>query len=190
MDETKNVIIFKTAYFEVIVSHEYFDVLTYAPSRSVIDRVLESDVGNIFVQDTQRLENGNVRIPDVGILHKITAHVDPSRRCGQRGDERNLQKCAFLRSFQDVRILKINSKSSSCVIVKYVQWVFAIGKYVKLLHRSRIFIWSSPSYRSKVYKKRYSSLSLIYKRKTLSSIIGHYVLRQLWQDLLEERRHA
>jgi hypothetical protein len=48
------------------------------------------NVGNIFVQDTQRLENGNV-----GIIHKITAHVDPSRRCGQLGDESNLQKCTF-----------------------------------------------------------------------------------------------
>jgi hypothetical protein len=62
-------------------------LLTYATSPSVIDRILESDVGNIFVQDTQRLENGNV-----GIIHKITAHVDPSRRCGQLGDESNLQK--------------------------------------------------------------------------------------------------
>jgi hypothetical protein len=95
--------------FEVVVSHGYFVVLTYATSHSVIDRVLESDDGNIFVQDTQRLQNGNVRIPDVGILHKITAHVDPSRRCG------------FPRSVQDVRVWKIDSKSSSCVIVKYVQ---------------------------------------------------------------------
>jgi hypothetical protein len=85
----------KTTFFEVVVSHGYFDVLTYGTSQSVIDRVLESDVGNIFAQDTQRLENGNVRIPDVGILHKITAHVDPSRRCGELGDERNLQKCGL-----------------------------------------------------------------------------------------------
>ena len=121
MDETKHVIVFKTTYFEVVVSHGYFDVLTYGTSQSVIDRVLESDVGNIFVQDTQRLEKGNVRFPDVGILHKITAHVDPSRGCGQLGDERNLQKRAFPRSVQDVRVWKIDSKSSSCVIVKYVQ---------------------------------------------------------------------
>jgi hypothetical protein len=120
MDETKHVIVFKTAYFEV-VSHGYFDLLTYSTSHSVIDRILESDVGNIFAQDTQRLENGNVRIPDVGIIHKITAHVDPSRRCGQLGDERSLQKCTFPRSVQDVRVWKIDSKSSSCVIVKYVQ---------------------------------------------------------------------
>jgi hypothetical protein len=181
VDETKHVIVFKTAYFEVVVSHEYFDLLTYSTSHSVIDRILERDVGNIFAQDTQRstqekkkgdwdeqfpdrelliglsrdcvlrrgvtgprwsqaphvhrqyvrpwwkslggvidrilerdvgnifaqdtqrLENGNVRIPDVGIIHKITAHVDPSRRCGQLGDERNLQKCTFPRSVQDVR---------------------------------------------------------------------------------------
>jgi hypothetical protein len=44
--------------------------------------VLKSVVGNIFVQDTQRLENGNVRILDIGIIHKITTHIDPSRRCG------------------------------------------------------------------------------------------------------------
>jgi hypothetical protein len=50
--ETKHMIVFKTDYFEVVVSHGYFDVLTYATSHSVIDRVLESDVGNIFVQDT------------------------------------------------------------------------------------------------------------------------------------------
>lgn len=49
MDETKHVIFFKKAYFEVVVSHGYFDVLTYATSHSVIDRVLESDDGNIFV---------------------------------------------------------------------------------------------------------------------------------------------
>ena len=116
MDETKHVIVFKTAYFEVVVSHGYFDLLTYATSPSVIDRILESDVGSIFAQDTQRLENGNV-----GIIHKITAHVDPSRRCGQLGDERNLQKCTFPRSVKDVRVWKIDSKSSSCVIVKYVQ---------------------------------------------------------------------
>jgi hypothetical protein len=60
MDERKHVIVFKTAYFEVVVSHGYFDLLIYATSHSVIDRVLESDVGNIFLQDTQRLENGNV----------------------------------------------------------------------------------------------------------------------------------
>jgi len=164
MDETKHVIVIKTAYFEVVVSHGYFDLLTYATSHSVIDRVLESDVGNIFVQDTQRLENGNVRILDVGIIHKIRAHVDPSRRCGQHGDERNLQKCAFPRSVQDVRVWKIDSKSSSCVLVTYVQSVFSIGKYVKLLHRSRILLLSSSSYRytrNKVYKRRYSSLSLI-----------------------------
>jgi hypothetical protein len=121
MDEKKHVMVFKTAYLEVVVSHGYFDVLTNATAHSVIDRVLESDVSNIFVEDTQRLENGNVRIPDEGILHKITAHVDLSRRCGQLGDERNLQKCAFPRSVQDVRVWKIDSKSSSCVIVKYVQ---------------------------------------------------------------------
>jgi hypothetical protein len=121
MDETKHVIVFKTAYFEVVVSHGYFDLLTYATSPSVIDRVLESDVGNIFVQDTLRLENGNVPIPDVGIIHKITAHVDPSRWCGQIGDERNLQKCAFPCSVQDVRVWKIDPKPSSCVIVNYVQ---------------------------------------------------------------------
>jgi hypothetical protein len=67
----------------IVVSHGYFDLLTYATSHSVVDRVLESDVGNIFAQDAQRLETGNVRIPDVGIIHKITVHVDPSRRCGQ-----------------------------------------------------------------------------------------------------------
>jgi hypothetical protein len=55
----KHLIVFKTAYF---------NVLTYAISHSVIYRVLESDVGSIFVQDTQRLENGNVRIPDV-VIH-------------------------------------------------------------------------------------------------------------------------
>jgi len=65
MDETKHVIVFKTAYFEVVVFNGYFDVLTYATSHSVIDRVLGSDIGNIFAQDTQQLENGNVRIPDV-----------------------------------------------------------------------------------------------------------------------------
>jgi hypothetical protein len=118
MYDTKQVIVFKTTYFEVVVSREYFDVLTYATSHSVIDRVLESDVGNIFVQDTKRLENGNVQIPDVGIIHKITVHVDPSRRCGQLVNERNLQKCAFPPSVQDVRFWKLNSKSSSCVIVK------------------------------------------------------------------------
>jgi hypothetical protein len=107
MDETKHVSVFKMA-----------DFFTYATSHSVIDRVLESDVGSIFVQDTQRLENGNVRIPNVGIIHKITAHIDPSRRCGQLGGERNLQKCAFPRSVQDVRVWKIDSKSSSYVIVK------------------------------------------------------------------------
>jgi hypothetical protein len=36
MDETKHVIVFKTAYFEVVVSHGYFDLLTYATSHSVI----------------------------------------------------------------------------------------------------------------------------------------------------------
>jgi hypothetical protein len=82
---------------------------------------LKSVVGNIFVQDTQRLENGNVRILDIGIIHKITTHIDPSRRCGQLVDKRNLQKCAFPRSVQDVRIWKIDSKSSSSVIVKYVK---------------------------------------------------------------------
>jgi hypothetical protein len=70
MDETKHVIVVKAAYFEVVVSHGYFDVFTYATTHSVIGRVLESDVGKIFVQDTQRLEYGNVRILDVGILHK------------------------------------------------------------------------------------------------------------------------
>ena len=75
MDETKHVNVFKTAYLEVVVSHGYFDLLTYATSHSVVDRVLESDVGNIFAQDAQRLETGNVRIPDVGIIHKITVHV-------------------------------------------------------------------------------------------------------------------
>ena len=90
--------------------------MAYDTTHSVIDQVLESDVDNIFVHDTQRLENGSVRIPDVGIIHKITAHVDPSRRCGQHGDERNLQKCAFPRSVQDVRVWKIDSKSSSCVV--------------------------------------------------------------------------
>jgi hypothetical protein len=69
MDETKHAIVFKTVYFEVVVSHGYFDVLTYATFHSAIHRVLESDVGNIFVQDTQLLENGNVRIPDVRIIH-------------------------------------------------------------------------------------------------------------------------
>jgi hypothetical protein len=62
-----------------------------------------------------------------------TSHVDPSRRCGQLGDERNLQKCAFPRSVQDVRVWKIDSKSSSYVIVKYVQWVLAVGKYVRTM---------------------------------------------------------
>jgi hypothetical protein len=33
-------IVFKAAYFEVVVSHGYFDLLTYATSHSVIDRVL------------------------------------------------------------------------------------------------------------------------------------------------------
>ena len=83
--------------------------------------VLKSVVGNIFVQDTQRLENGNVRILDIGIIHKITTHIDLSRRCGHLVDKRNLQKCAFPRSDQDVRIWKIDSKSSSSVIVKYVK---------------------------------------------------------------------
>ena len=106
MDETKHVIDLKTAYFEVVVSHEYFDLLTYATTHSVIDRVLESDVGNLFVQDTQRLGNGYVRIPDVGIINKNY----PSRRCGQLGGERNLQKCAFPDSVQDVRVCKIDSK--------------------------------------------------------------------------------
>jgi hypothetical protein len=63
-DEEKHVMVFKTAYLEVVVSHGYFDVLTNATAHSVIDRVLESDVSIIFVEDTQRLENGNVRIPD------------------------------------------------------------------------------------------------------------------------------
>jgi hypothetical protein len=45
---------------EVVVSHGYFDFLAYATTHSVIDQVLESDVDNIFVHDTQRLENGNV----------------------------------------------------------------------------------------------------------------------------------
>jgi hypothetical protein len=120
MDESKHLIVFKTAYFEVVVSHGYFDLLTYATSHSVIYRVLESDVGSIFVEDTPRFQNGNLRIPDVGIIHKITAHLDPSRQCHQFGDERNLQKCTFPRSVQDVRVLKIDSKSSSSVIVKYV----------------------------------------------------------------------
>jgi hypothetical protein len=39
MDETKHVIVFNTAYFEVVVSHGYFDLLTYATSHSVINRV-------------------------------------------------------------------------------------------------------------------------------------------------------
>jgi len=34
MDETKHVIVFKTAYFEVVVSHGYFDLLTYATYHS------------------------------------------------------------------------------------------------------------------------------------------------------------
>jgi hypothetical protein len=89
------------------------------PTHSVIDQVLESDVDNIFVHDTQRLENGNVWIPDVGIIHKITAHVYPSRRCGQHGDERNLQKSSFPRSVQDVMVWKIDSKSSSWKMSKH-----------------------------------------------------------------------
>jgi hypothetical protein len=88
MDETKHVIVFKMTYFEVVVSHGYFDLLTYTTYHSVIYRVLKSDLGNIFVQDTQRLENGNVRTLDIGIIHKITAHIDPSRRCGQPGDKK------------------------------------------------------------------------------------------------------
>ena len=121
MNETKQVIVFKTTYIEVVVSHGYFDLLSYATSDSMIYRLLESDVGSIFVQDTQRTANGNVRISDVGIIQKITAHVYPSRRYGQRGDKRNLQKCELPRSVQDVRVWKIDSKSFSCVIVKYVQ---------------------------------------------------------------------
>jgi hypothetical protein len=88
MDETKHVIVFKMTYFEVVVSHGYFDLLTYTTYHSVIYRVLKSDVGNIFVQDTQRLENGNVRTLDIAIIHKITAHIDPSRLCGQPGDKK------------------------------------------------------------------------------------------------------
>ena len=152
MDETKHVIVFKTAYFEVVVSHGYFDFLAYATTHSVIDQVLESDVDNIFVHDTQRLENGNVWIPDVGIIHKITAHVYPSRRCGQHGDERNLQKSSFPRSVQDVMVWKIDSKSSSCVVsLRYWQ--------IRTIAPSFYFILlSSPSYRytrNKVYKRRY-----------------------------------
>jgi hypothetical protein len=85
MDETKHMIVFEMAYFEAVVPRGYFDLLTYTTSHLVIDQVLESDVGNIYVQETQRLEKGNVRILDVRIIHKITAHVDPSRRCGQLG---------------------------------------------------------------------------------------------------------
>jgi hypothetical protein len=64
---------------------------------------------------------------------------------------------------------KHDDQLSKGVIVKYVQWIFAIGKYVKLLHRSRIlfdfFLSSSPFTRNKVNKRQYSSLSLTYLRR-------------------------
>jgi hypothetical protein len=63
MDETKRVIVFKTTYFEVVVSHGYFDVLTYEgyPATVCCADELPAHVGvrpRTFIVNTDTCDRG------------------------------------------------------------------------------------------------------------------------------------